>query len=1268
MIYLFCYGSNNINQLRYRTKNPDLKSYKGLLLDHLRIFSGKSKMWNNSGVASLKEKKGTNCKGSYVIVNDQELNMIKQFEGELYQLKPVLIEDEKQKKIKATAFFKKDNTWINHPTLDYISAIVENIYLFWKQLDENNELIVKDEYEAIKGIYKNDDKSYTIIEDEINEPDEQEEISLDVTGENLGYPNPFSKRLEDREPALFYKKDKKDSVFESYSRMCPWNVKRQPIILTQKEKEKIDKTHPGSYGEVLTYGSNPDEQYHYICPRYWSLKYNTSLTEQEVKSGKYGNIIPNNAKKVPENASIFEFTDNKVHKDKEGNYIQHYPGFLKKPGKNGVCIPCCFSKKNKAFLDRKEQCRQDLNKVTETIKQPSTLLRRASSEINEIILGPDKFPLDVSRWGYLPFTIQYFLDTDNTLCQKNKKNPALKLNHPCLIRKGIELNKKQSFLGCLADLYIYQTSTIVEYVPSIEEMRVIIANSLTLDQFIKLNNGNLVNIFSGNKDIDISKYAETIFYKKVIKKNPAQVIKTVEAFENFVSFIKDDESIIDHTYLWDIISNENNIFKNKIINKGINLVILEIKNEDLTENVNILCPINRFSTSFFDDNKLTFLVIKNDEYYEPIYIVTDKKKYLKEEKLIDFKNKNILPELKKSLFFIKKNLKKCKPIQDNPLSYKFKNNIPAEEIKNIVVSYNYTVQKQIINYNNKVIGLEVHKGSEFGYVPCYPSSINSTIEYVHIEEYEWKTYKNTIDFLIKLYKNCDGKINCLPIIKVIEDELVVAIITQTNQLIPLTEPEENIVDDSLKEIKKNNFLIADKISILATNQDKDRIEFVKKVKMEKQFYETFRLSIKQFISQFKNVDKMKIIESIVENKQITYKTKILKIKSIINQLIKDKIEFTRYNLDVLNQIDDVTSCFLNDIDCDKKPFCIKTEEETCKFIIPDKNLLNGKKNKKLYLLRISDEFIRFNRIKTLFNPNAITIFKEQKYNLNENEILLLQSLLGGYYDKLLIKEQNKHSKTFDDVNVINEKVYDISEEKEEKEDYEEEEEEEKEKEKEPNIDCVKSEKLITGNWYKIFPKQAKEISYNELPQCTFEILIHILKEFDSLTYRDVNIQKIKELLVESYQKYNENINKILKLLIHEGKPRAIINTIIKKNTTIQNYISNEDFYVTNLDIIVLAGYLNIPLVLYSSSSKPENKLITMNLVDDYVFCIRMTYRLRDHKLSSFKLLKTETPKIYFSKLLPETVALFRQKQLSVADYVDQQLLLIKKSVKIITTK
>ena len=409
------------------------------------------------------------------------------------------------------------------------------IVLFWKDLDENNELLIKDEYSTIKGVYNNIDKKYIKMDDKDIEPEKDEEISLDVTGENLGYPNPFSKRLEDREPTLFYKKDKKDSVFESYSRMCPWNVKRQPVILTQKEKEKIDKNHPGSYNEVLTYGSDPNEQYHYICPRYWSLKHNTSLTEEEVKSGKYGNLIPENSKKVPKNTNIFEFTDNKVHKNREGEYVQHYPGFLKKPGRNNVCIPCCFSSKNKAFKQRKEECKQDPSSKTvksiEDLKRPSTMLRRASSEINDIILAPDKYPIETGRWGYLPFSIQHFLDTDNLLCQKTKKNPALKENTPCILRKGIEINKKQSFIGCLSDLYIYQTSPMVEFIPTISEMRKIITDSLNLDIFVTLNNGNLVNIFSENRNVDISKYTNTNFYKKIIKSDPSQLVKSIEAFE-----------------------------------------------------------------------------------------------------------------------------------------------------------------------------------------------------------------------------------------------------------------------------------------------------------------------------------------------------------------------------------------------------------------------------------------------------------------------------------------------------------------------------------------------------------------------------------------------------------------------------------------------------------------------------------------------------------------------------------------------------------------
>merc|ERR1711907_374281 len=116
-------------------------------------------------------------------------------------------------------------------------------------------------------------------------------MDKDITGMSLSNPNPFSERLEERDPKLFVI-NYKDGKYNAYSRQCQSNARRQPVILTDSEKEYIDKEHPGSYTHAIKYGSNPDKQYWYICPRYWSLIKNTSLTEEEVKSGKYGNVIP----------------------------------------------------------------------------------------------------------------------------------------------------------------------------------------------------------------------------------------------------------------------------------------------------------------------------------------------------------------------------------------------------------------------------------------------------------------------------------------------------------------------------------------------------------------------------------------------------------------------------------------------------------------------------------------------------------------------------------------------------------------------------------------------------------------------------------------------------------------------------------------------------------------------------------------------------------------------------------------------------------------
>jgi hypothetical protein len=85
-------------------------------------------------------------------------------------------------------------------------------------------------------------------------------------------------------------------------------------------------------------------------------------------------------------------------------------------------------------------------------------------KLNEIkderILSSDKFPLENNRLGYLPMQLQKFLFTDNRNYQVSLKNASIKKDTPCLIRRGVETNDRQSFVSAIA--YYYKESTGVE--------------------------------------------------------------------------------------------------------------------------------------------------------------------------------------------------------------------------------------------------------------------------------------------------------------------------------------------------------------------------------------------------------------------------------------------------------------------------------------------------------------------------------------------------------------------------------------------------------------------------------------------------------------------------------------------------------------------------------------------------------------------------------------------------------------------------------------
>ena len=144
-----------------------------------------------------------------------------------------------------------------------------------------------------------------------------------------------------------------------------------------------------------------------------------------------------------------------------------------------------------------------------------------------------------------------------------------------------------------------------------------------MDKFLTYQNGNLLSIFYKDKKIDIKKYEQSNIYKNIDLTNENQINffnKAIKAYENFIDFLESDNVVINYKYLWDIVTTPNE----KLFPNGMNLVILEMSNSDLTDNVKVICPSNHYSKEFFDINKKTLILIKNENFYEPIYAFEDK--------------------------------------------------------------------------------------------------------------------------------------------------------------------------------------------------------------------------------------------------------------------------------------------------------------------------------------------------------------------------------------------------------------------------------------------------------------------------------------------------------------------------------------------------------------------------------------------------------------------------------------------------------------------
>lgn len=154
--YLFCYGSNSVEQLKERVSNPYLEAKKAYLPGYIRIFAGYSKKWNG-GVASLKKvNENYLTKGSIVLLNENELIKLDKFEGatkdatpfgrvnNIYYRKDLIVKDENHNDIKCIAYIKNDDQWLKEPSESYLNAIKKNVSPFWLDLDQEKKIIIYD--------------------------------------------------------------------------------------------------------------------------------------------------------------------------------------------------------------------------------------------------------------------------------------------------------------------------------------------------------------------------------------------------------------------------------------------------------------------------------------------------------------------------------------------------------------------------------------------------------------------------------------------------------------------------------------------------------------------------------------------------------------------------------------------------------------------------------------------------------------------------------------------------------------------------------------------------------------------------------------------------------------------------------------------------------------------------------------------------------------------------------------------------------------------
>ena len=448
-------------------------------------------------------------------------------------------------------------------------------------------------------------------------------------------------RLYRADPALF---QAKLAAGARYSRVCVKSDARQPIVITQEEKMKIDKVSPGSYKGFVHAGSTPElaQKNVYICPYVWCPKNRISMSEEQFNK---------NGRKCPKSTDAEE--DVPIVLDaKYWQGRQRHPGLLEaRHHPQGLCMPCCFAKPNRVS----GECALTAGVSGAAVNSDTSLgtaslgtASPAAEESNRYIRG-DIYPLGRDVFGILPIVASKFMG--NTQCgNRDDGSGQIVASTRCFVRRGLPATN-QPFLEALSHV-IGTGKTIADSTARTHDMIRRITEALTMSVFMSVQDGDLCRRFMPASPPIHDADAVTRFAKWIVrggptssssrqlflaasshvnvsrrpKDNEQQFVTFLEktptacmefvifcAWHGFLQYLQDDQAVKTHHMILDIF---NGAAGTQLNPRGANLIVLE-RHTDTGHVYGYTTPPDsmRADASFV-------VLVKTQAFYEPLYRVT----------------------------------------------------------------------------------------------------------------------------------------------------------------------------------------------------------------------------------------------------------------------------------------------------------------------------------------------------------------------------------------------------------------------------------------------------------------------------------------------------------------------------------------------------------------------------------------------------------------------------------------------------------------------